>query len=231
MTLFTCIKLVLLSSLDDRMMMDTEGVVVKQDLFSLFSNCLTVIKDQIIPKFNVELLFLERIIYKNNNQHRNAIYFKHVKKVHRRLALFRLKEIIQELNYFISGSNTQYSVIFFMNKVYALHMLALNAMELAKTTYLHFCDLIRQTYFMPLAVVMVSLLSRFYTLIEDLVPALVDLYFLLKNIADNNRFDINALDIFHSHIGTLPQSLGLTKTKMKLKEPKVDKMNVEYGSY
>jgi len=182
--------------------------------------CLDFIEKTISPIFSMELKFLSKLIYKNNNQHKKSKYFQRIKQVYKRLNLYKIDELVSGLRRILvsnqkSKINHESKGVFLLQqlsyKLYALYILVNETKELIKSSYLHFASLLQQTYFMAFAVVIVSISSRFFVLSESFDNEIIKLYKLIQDIISNNErklpSNFDEIQIYESLLGPLPDFL------------------------
>ena len=77
MSRFTCIKKILC---EDTPMKKGKVIWTESDVTSL-REALSPLKENVISFYDTEMFLMEKIVYKNRNQHRNAVFFQRVRKV------------------------------------------------------------------------------------------------------------------------------------------------------
>ncbi|CAG8535435.1 8572_t:CDS:2 [Ambispora gerdemannii] len=146
-----------------------------------------------------EFLVLERLFYKNKNQHQKSFYFRRVAETRRilqRLKELDLGQLLTELVHLFYGQKSkkakgQWEFIPSREKIfYALDRLAGGAILMNKAlnayfdTFCEFHILLSRMEFMTLSLAMLSLLARLYILTRAWLDEVKECFNLLRNWAD-----------------------------------------------
>eukprot|EP00743_Colponemidia_sp_Colp-15_P010527 GILK01011601.1.p1 GENE.GILK01011601.1~~GILK01011601.1.p1 ORF type:complete len:191 (+),score=15.02 GILK01011601.1:88-660(+) len=121
---------------------------------------------------------LDKLIYKNNYQHRKSMHFRRLKDVQRRLRSF-LKSDFISIRPLLSNttSNNQSSQIVQLLYVLIFAMGELDELLTAiSKSGESFFTLLSQSFFMPFALTVVSMLGRLQVLLQNMLDGLLDKY-------------------------------------------------------
>ncbi|CAG8633651.1 5377_t:CDS:2 [Funneliformis caledonium] len=171
-----------------------------------------------------EANILERLYYKNKNQHQRSIYFRKIVEIRRMLKRIKEMEINVLMSEFlgnfystkISGKaqNTwdqvpsQEMVVFVMNRLICVAFLMNKALGTFIDTFDTFNALLRQTEFMSFALTCLAILARLNILTRVLLQEIKKCYGLLKNwVKSFPRSSSTSQTDFDNEINKLPECL------------------------
>lgn len=173
---------------------------------------------------------LDRLIYKNNSQHKRAVHWRHLKEVQRRhKALARVAAVrtacsVRVLMQSKASSSTarpaqptRTAVSFTMLRLLLASAHAEKVELVTVTAARHLSALLAQTFFMPFGVTMFSLLSRSYVLHQQLRAELAELFQCAARLrptlpeVDPRRLADLPRDFSWLQHAPLPSSIGSTR--------------------
>ncbi|KAI9095961.1 hypothetical protein DFS34DRAFT_651218 [Phlyctochytrium arcticum] len=147
-------------------------------------------------EFWLDVKAMDRLRYKNHNQHRTSLHFRRWQET--RKTLQRLNELnipglltdiidcmhpqrnkrgLGPLEFVPSQNFLIYSTI----RTASLHRLLFKLEESLKDAYIAFRALVKQTYFMPLSMLVMAALSRLFIFVQEQQNAAEGLYSLLRS--------------------------------------------------
>ncbi|CAG8589937.1 1412_t:CDS:2 [Funneliformis mosseae] len=174
-----------------------------------------------------EANILERLYYKNKNQHQRSIYFRKIVEIRRMLKRIKEMEINVLMSEFIGNfystkisgkaQNTwdqvpsQEMVVFVMNRLICVAFLMNKALGTFIDTFEYlstFNALLRQTEFMSFALTCLAILARLNILTRVLLQEIKKCYGLLKNwVKSFPRSSSTSQTDFDNEINKLPECL------------------------
>ncbi|GES86334.1 hypothetical protein RCL_jg18449.t1 [Rhizophagus clarus] len=171
-----------------------------------------------------EVNILERLYYKNKNQHQRAGYFRkiiEVRKFFKRVKEMEINELMSEfIGAFYSTKiekirNTwdqvpsQEMVIFVMNRLIGVVLLMKKALQILSDAFSTFGALLRQTEFMSFALACLAILARLDIITRVMLEEIKKCYGLLRNWVEyfpRSSQTIPEID-FDNEINKLPEVL------------------------
>ncbi|KAI9208240.1 uncharacterized protein BJ171DRAFT_490730 [Polychytrium aggregatum] len=139
-----------------------------------------------------EHIIIDRMIYKNRQQHRGTTYlakFLEVQKYLRRLQAMGLEKLLADALDVMQPNNKKTQsweafpsrryLAFTLFRMVGSYKLIQKLLECSEDTYLHFQAVLRQTYFMPLCLIAMSSLARLHILGRHLLCELRNCYDLV----------------------------------------------------
>eukprot|EP00941_MAST-03F_sp_MAST-3F-sp1_P002667 g2667.t1 len=163
-----------------------------------------------------ELALLKRLVFKNKNQHRNTIYYRKLCKVCRCASKFDVDKFrttaleIEEIKKTASQKSIEPIVVrnllgAVVKLANCLHSVSLSCKENARP----FHALIAQTYFMPFALVILSVFGRIFAVSNELLKSLVIEHALITA----SCFE-SAVQFDNSNIKALVDALGSVEVQL-----------------
>ncbi|CAI2167835.1 9477_t:CDS:2 [Funneliformis geosporum] len=175
-------------------------------------------KNEIWDESNI----LERLYYKNKNQHQRSIYFRKIVEIRRILKRIKEMEINELMSGFIGNfystkigktQNTwdqvpsQEMVVFVMNRLICVALLMNKALDTFIDAFDTFNALLRQTEFMSFALTCLAILARLNILTRVLLEEIKKCYGLLRNWFESFPRSSTSQTDFDNEINKLPECL------------------------
>ncbi|RIA90700.1 hypothetical protein C1645_822997 [Glomus cerebriforme] len=184
--------------------------------YQLSAQVFTFHKNELWDEANI----LERLYYKNKNQHQRAGYFRkiiEVRKVLKRIKEMEINELMSEfMGTFYSTKigkirstwdqvPSQEMVIFIMNRLIGIVLLMNKALNIYSDAFNTFNILLRQTEFMSFALACLAILARLNILTRVILEEIKRCYGLLRNWVE--CFPRSSQTGTTNEINKLPESL------------------------
>ncbi|XP_021772418.1 uncharacterized protein LOC110736504 [Chenopodium quinoa] len=171
---------------------------------------------------------LDRIIYKNKNQHRRCSYFQYLLKVRRDLKLLhsvQLEELLDSCFYVITGRKAKQKANLleslkrrkrdgvqfnFMERLHGAARLLSEMVEPILKAATDISTLLARSFFMGFSVMILALLARLRVLIQQMLLDVVSVFNEVSSLAQNKqsiKITHNGMEVFREYYPTLEEEV------------------------
>ncbi|KAI8912734.1 hypothetical protein EDD86DRAFT_274394 [Gorgonomyces haynaldii] len=173
-----------------------------------------------IARLLKEYLLLDRLYYRNKNQHRRSQHLQRLELIRRLVKRYQALEFPKLLSLPApEPGNLDYHDLttichYFddlMNRLLKGHVLSLRLLDAYKKCYLDFRHLVQQTYFMTNSLIFMAICSRMFVLQQHLMKQQESLYHQLQSLRLDQVKFLNSRGQYQVKDNQLPHSLGLAE--------------------
>lgn len=183
-----------------------------------------------LGQLHAEYGILDRLIYKNKNQHRRCSYFQYLLKVRRDLRLLdslHLEEIVGSCFHIITGNKPKQKVYLleslkrrkcdsgkhtFMDRLLGASRLLSQMVEPMLKAATEISTLLARSFFMGFSVTILSLLARFRVLVQQILVDVVLVFNMVSSIsqkAQSIKIIQEGIEVFREYYPTNEQVVTL----------------------
>ncbi|XP_022638831.1 uncharacterized protein LOC106768719 isoform X3 [Vigna radiata var. radiata] len=170
-----------------------------------------------LPQLQSECGILQRIVYKNKNQHRRSSYFQRLLKVRRDLKLLQsanLEELVTSCLHVIKGDKPRQKVILleslkrrkcdgekhnFMERLLGAARLLAEMVEPILKAATEVSVLFAQSFFMGFSLTIMALLARLRVLVQQILLDVVSLFNMVSSLSitkQSTKITLNGIEVF-----------------------------------
>ncbi|XLR03699.1 hypothetical protein S83_069897, partial [Arachis hypogaea] len=203
------------------------------DVVYLMGTEFETIEARITPMFaqlQCECGILQRLIYKNRNQHRRSSYFQHVLKVSRDIKLLQstnLEELVSSCLLVIKGDRPKQKVHLFeslkrrkcdngkynfMERLLGAARLLAEMVETMLKAATEVSVLFAQAFFMGFSVIIMGLLARLRVLVQQILLDVVSLFNMVSSLSRKKQ----SIKITHKGLEVVREVFPVTQDFVKL---------------
>ncbi|KAK9735774.1 hypothetical protein RND81_04G227000 [Saponaria officinalis] len=183
-----------------------------------------------LGQFEVENGILDRVIYKNKNQHRRCSYFQYLLKVRRNLKLLHsihVEELLDSCFNVITGKKAKAKAHFletlkrrkcdggnfnFLERLLGVARLLSEMVEPILKTAIEISILLARTFFMGFSVMILALLGRVRVLVQQMLLDVVSLYNKVTSVAQKKqsiKISQDGIEVFREYYPMMEEVVTL----------------------
>ncbi|CAJ1964497.1 unnamed protein product [Sphenostylis stenocarpa] len=173
-----------------------------------------------LPQLQSEFGILQRMVYKNKNQHRRSSYFQRLLKVRRDLRLLQstnLEELVTSCLHVIKGDKPRQKVILleslkrrkcdgekynFMERLLGAARLLAEMVEPILKAASEVSVLFAQSFFMGFSLTLMALLARLRVLVQQILLDVVSLFNMVSSLSttkQSTKINLNGIEVFRDY--------------------------------